>query len=103
MEKAFVATLIALSLVALGVSSVVVLGNLGDGILGSGHMGMMYDDGPYESNYECAEYAEAQEYCDEHYEENGLDHTPIEDHEHYEECEEHMHHEEYGSRYYPCH
>ena len=53
MEKALVATLIALSFVALGVSSVVVLGNLGNGILGSGHMGMRYDNGPYESTYEC--------------------------------------------------
>ncbi|MCK5038511.1 MAG: hypothetical protein KAS16_05380 [Thermoplasmata archaeon] len=107
MEKAFVATLIALSFIALGASSMFVLGTLNNGILGIGHMGMMYDDGNFGDDHGCYEYGEAHEYCEENYE-TGYGETSeyCEEigHEHYDECEDHMHYGgEYGSGYYSCH
>ena len=107
MEKAFVATLVVLSFIALGASSLLVLGNLSNGMMGIGHMGMMYDnDGIFSEDHECYESGEGHEYCEEYYEETGQDCENI-DNEHYEECEEHIHHHEdhegSGYSYYPCH
>ena len=104
MEKAFVATLIALSFIALGASSMFVFGSLGNGILGIGHMGMMYDDGNFGDDHECYEYDEAHEYCEGFYEDADSDCDMMEYNEHYDECEDHMHYGgEYGSGYYSCH
>ncbi len=103
MEKVFVATLIALSLVVLGASSIVVLGNLNNGMWNGGHMGMMSDGGTYGSDHECDEYGETHEYCEENYEKGygeTSEYCESVGHEYYEECEEHMHEE---SGYYPCH